>query len=201
MYLSNQNYLSKLIIGFRTGFSAIILQIFKKKIYKCNFTKIWNLYIEIQIKYLFILLFFLKKHSLLMFSFLIDLICYEILNTHYRYILIYNLLSIHINLRLSIKTKILLNTKYLILSTVTLFLNSRWAEREIFDFYGLYFIFNKDLRRLLLDYGFKGYPLKKDFPLSGYIELVYDEALKKITYDKVDLNLNYRLFFTTTINI
>ncbi len=193
-YISNYNSLFKLIIGFRTGFSAILLQVFRKKISKFTLTNTWNLYMEIKIKYIFLLLFFLKKHCLLLFSFLIDLICYEIKNTTYRYMLIYNLLSININLRLTIKTKILFNTKSKILSILTLFLNGSWAEREIFDFYGLYFFFNNDLRRLLLDYGFKGYPLHKNFPLSGYIELYYDEVIRKIVYEKVDLNLEYRMF-------
>lgn len=196
MYLSNNyGYLSKLIIGFRTGFSAIIFQVFKNKIFTFTFTNTWYIYIEIKIKYMYTLLFFFKKHSLFLFSFLIDLICYEIVNSTYKYILIYNVLSILINLRLTIKTKILFNTKAKILSTLTLFLNSSWAEREIFDFYGLYFFLNNDLRRLLLDYGFNGYPLHKNFPITGYIELYYDDVIKKIAYDNVDLNLEYRIFF------
>lgn len=198
-FLSNYNFLSKLIIGFRTGFSAILFQVFKNKIYKLTLTNIWNLYLEIKIKYLFTLLFFLKKHCLLLFSFLIDLICYEIKNTNYNYILLYSLLSFHTNIRLTIKTKVLFTTKSKIISILTLFLNSSWAEREIFDFYGLYFFFNHDLRRLLLDYGFKGYPLQKNFPLSGYIELYYDEVIKKIIYEKVDLNLTYRIFYSSSI--
>ncbi len=68
-------------------------------------------------------------------------------------------------------------------------------EREIFDFFGLYFFFNKDLRRILLDYGFTGYPLRKDFPLSGFIELIYDDSIKKITYQKLILSQEYRIFF------
>lgn len=195
MYLSNQNYLSKILIGFRTGFSSLLLNIFINKIYKLNFTNTWNLYLEIKIKYLYILLFFFKNHSLLLFFFLIDLICYEILGWQYKYILIYTLLSTVINVRLYIKTKILLHSKFKILSSLTLFLSSSWAEREIFDFFGLYFLLNKDLRRLLLDYGFHGYPLQKDFPLTGYIELFYDDSLKKIIYEKIELNLEYRTFF------
>jgi len=111
----------------------------------------------------------------------------------YKYVLIYTLLSVQINIRLNLKTKVWFNTKIKILSTLTLFLSSSWAEREIFDFYGLYFFFNKDLRHLLLDYGFKGYPLRKDFPLTGYIELFYDDSIKKIIYQKIELNLEYRI--------
>ena len=69
-------------------------------------------------------------------------------------------------------------------------------EREVFDFFGLYFFYNKDLRRILLDYGFLGFPLRKDFPLSGFIELYYDDTIKKISYEKIALNQEYRIFFT-----
>jgi NADH-quinone oxidoreductase subunit C len=65
----------------------------------------------------------------------------------------------------------------------------------------LYFLFNKDLRRILLDYGFKGYPLRKDFPLSGFIELYYDDSIKKIVYEKITLAQEYRTFFFTKNNI
>ena len=73
-------------------------------------------------------------------------------------------------------------------------------EREIFDFFGLFFLFNKDLRRLLLDYGFQGYPLRKNFPLSGFIEVVYNDTIKKITYPKVNITQEYRLFFYQKTN-
>jgi len=69
------------------------------------------------------------------------------------------------------------------------------VEREVFDFYGLYFLFNNDLRRILSDYGFQGYALRKDFPLSGFIELFYDDTIKKISYDKIFLAQEYRVFF------
>jgi len=81
-----------------------------------------------------------------------------------------------------------------LLSVSSLFYNANWAEREVFDFYGLYFSLNKDLRRILLDYGFQGYPLRKDFPLTGFIELFYDDTIKKITYEKfkkIQIEINY----------
>lgn len=81
------------------------------------------------------------------------------------------------------------------LSLISIYLNSSWSEREIFEFYGIYFYLNKDLRRLLLDYGFRGYPLRKDFPLTGFIELYYDDSTKKIVYEKVNLNIDYKKNF------
>ena len=88
------------------------------------------------------------------------------------------------------------NTLYIknLLSITSFFYSAVWLEREIFDFFGLYFFFNKDLRRILLDYGFIGNPLRKNFPLSGFIELFYDDSIKKIVYEKVTLCQEYRSF-------
>ena len=153
------------------------------------------LFIEIKNKYLYTLLFFLKKHSLTLFTLLIDLICFEIIWCKYKYTILYTLLSLQLNTRLNIKLKVILDFKIKILSVLSLYINSDWAEREIFEFYGVYFFFNKDLRKLLLDYGFKGYPLRKDFPITGYIELYYDDSIKKIIYEHLELSQEYRQFF------
>jgi NADH-quinone oxidoreductase subunit C len=88
-----------------------------------------------------------------------------------------------------------------LLSITSIFYTAAWLEREVFDFFGLYFLYNKDLRRILLDYGFQGYPLRKDFPLSGFLELFYDDTLKKITYEKISLSQEYRIFFYTKNHI
>lgn len=82
-----------------------------------------------------------------------------------------------------------------LLSITSLFSSAWWLEREVFDFYGLYFFCHKDLRRILLDYGFRGHPLRKNFPLTGFIELFYDDSIKKIMYDRVTLSQEYRTFF------
>ena len=195
LYKTNQKILFKIIIGFRTGFSALLLNILKKKIYKLQFSQDWNFYIEIKIKYFYLLCLFLKKHCLLNFSLLIDFFCYENKGHNYKYIMFYTLLSYNLNSRLNIKTKLPFSNNIKILSLMSVYLNSSWAEREIFEFYGIYFYLNKDLRRLLLDYGFRGYPLRKDFPLTGFIELYYDDSTKKIVYEKVNLNIDYKKNF------
>lgn len=169
------------------------------KIYKKNINKIsikTDFFIEIEIsnKYVFSLIHFLKKHTLFEYNILVDIICFEIIDNKFRYILVYNLLNIKTAWRIAIKTKYKeLNSN--LLSISSLFFTANWSEREVYDFYGLFFYLNKDLRRILLDYGFKGYPLRKDFPLSGFLELFYDDSLKKIVYDKITLCQEYRIFF------
>jgi NADH-quinone oxidoreductase subunit C len=75
-----------------------------------------------------------------------------------------------------------------------LFTGSNWAEREAFDMYGIFFEFHSDLRRILTDYGFEGFPLRKDFPLSGYVQIRYDETLRRLVMEPVEFNQEYRYF-------
>ena len=191
--LNNTLILSKLLIGFRTGFNSLVINIFKYAYLRIGITDLFNFQIEITKRILFFFLFFLKKHSICLFNTLIDLTCFEFLNSKYNFNLIYYVLSFKQSLRFKIKVKLQNENKSLV-SITSIFYNSGWLEREVFDFFGLYFLFNKDLRRILLDYGFKGYPLKKNFPLSGFIELYYDDSLKKIIYDKTELSQEYRFF-------
>lgn len=74
------------------------------------------------------------------------------------------------------------------------FAGANWAEREIYDLYGIYFYNHSDLRRILTDYGFEGFPLRKDFPVSGYVQIRYDEVLKRIVSEPIELSQEYRFF-------
>jgi NADH-quinone oxidoreductase subunit C len=74
------------------------------------------------------------------------------------------------------------------------FIGANWAEREIYDLYGIYFYNHSDLRRILTDYGFEGFPLRKDFPVSGYVQIRYDEVLKRIVTEPIELSQEYRFF-------
>jgi NADH-quinone oxidoreductase subunit C len=78
-----------------------------------------------------------------------------------------------------------------------IFKGANWLEREIFDFFGIFFHFNRDLRRILTDYGFKGFPLRKDFPLTGYNDTYYDDNQKRICYRNLELSQEYRNFNLT----
>lgn len=126
---------------------------------------------------------------------LIHLTCLDnltVMEDDYRFNLIYTLYSIATTNKLSIN--ILLKESDIFIPSLTHFYKSLyWLEREVFDMYGLIFIGNSDLRRILTDYGFKGYPLKKDFPLTGFFELRYSDFLKGVEYRDVVLFQEYRL--------
>lgn len=113
-----------------------------------------------------------------------------------RFVVIYNLLSIDHNMRVRISVKIGENNS--ICSCYNIFSGSSWYERELWDLFGIYFIYNPDLRRILTDYGFEGHPLRKDFPLTGYIEVRYDDTYKCIVYEPVELTQEYRTFEFTS---
>lgn len=140
--------------------------------------------------YLFKLLYILKKNTNLLFKTLIDIICVDYPERINRFELNYNLLSLKYNLRINVKTyidEISLND-----SITKIYPNAMWSEREVWDLYGVYFKHNMDLRRILTDYGFEGFPMRKDFPLSGYTEVSYDESNKSIIYQKVYLSQQFR---------
>ena len=109
-----------------------------------------------------------------------------------RFEIVYILLSLRNHLR--IRVKIFINDNEIVPSVSKLYKCARWYEREVWDMYGISFKGNDDLRRLLTDYGFEGHPLRKDFPLTGFVELRYDEAKKKVVYSKVKLTQDYRNF-------
>lgn len=151
---------------------------------------------EIEIKVLskniYPLIFFLNKHTLCQFKIMVDIICYDIPGKKNRFSIVYNLLSIKNNMRLRVLSKASKTEE--LLSLVSLYNSVNWSEREIFDFFGVFFFENRDLRRILTDYGFKGYPLRKDFPLTGYVDVYYDDNQKRICYRTLELSQEYRNF-------
>ncbi len=135
---------------------------------------------------------FLKLDSRFNFNQLIDIAAIDYPNEEKRFELVYLLLSIKNNFRIKISIKFETNEK--IPSLVKIFPSANWMEREIFDMYGIKFLNHPDLRRILTDYNFKGHPLRKDFPLTGFNEVRYSEKDKKVIYEPVKLEQNYRNF-------
>lgn len=109
-----------------------------------------------------------------------------------RFDVVYHLLSPVQNLRVRVKVQTDETTP--VPSVISIFKGAEWFEREAYDMYGILFIGNPDLRRLLTDYGFDGYPLRKDFPLTGYVEVRYDDTKKRVVYEPVQLTQEFRSF-------
>ncbi len=130
------------------------------------------------------------------FNQLIDLCGVDYLERKPRFNVVYNLLSLSKNLR--IRVKIELDENEIIPSATDIFINSNWYEREVWDMYGLKFSNHPDLRRLLTDYGFEGFPLRKDFPVTGYTQVIYDNKQKRVVYEPVKLDQEFREFNFTS---
>ncbi len=109
-----------------------------------------------------------------------------------RFEVVYNLLSMSLNQRIRLKVETSEDDP--IPSATALFSSAGWWEREAWDLFGIYFAGNPDLRRILTDYGFEGHPMRKDFPLTGYVELRYDEEQKRVVYEPVRLQQEFRRF-------
>lgn len=142
--------------------------------------------------YLLRTLSFLKNHVLFQYNMLVQITAVDYLKKKTRFEIVYELLSIRYNSR--IKLKVCLNEFQSIESCESLFLSANWFECEVFDMYGVFFFNHSNLKRILTDYGFEGYPLRKDFPLSGYIEVKYDEKNKRIVNEFLELAQEYRSF-------
>ena len=127
-----------------------------------------------------------------LFKQLIDICRVDYLSRPKRFELVYHLLSLRHSLR--VRLKLLLTNQEAAPSLVAIFPNAGWYEREAWDLYGIPFLGNPDLRRILTDYGFEGHPLRKDFPLTGHVEVRYDELQKKVLYEPVKLSQEFRRF-------
>ena len=135
---------------------------------------------------------FLKTHSSTKFKQLIDITAVDYPERDKRFKMVYLLLSHEKNSRIKIEFDI--KEGEILSSLTSIFPSANWMEREVFDMYGIEFKDHPDLRRILTDYGFKGHPLRKDFPLTGHNEVRYSEEDKKVIYEPVKLEQNYRNF-------
>lgn len=151
-----------------------------------------DIYLKTSVKYLWNLMFFLKWHTGTLYNQLIDLSFLDFFEKKYRFEVFYNVLSIVYNNRMTITAGVLETVP--VESICMIYSNANWYERESWDMFGIFFLNHIDFRRMLTDYGFKGHPLRKDFPMTGYLELRYDDFLKRILYEKVSLTQEYRVF-------
>ena len=135
---------------------------------------------------------FLKTDGACKFSSLVDITAVDYPTRAKRFDVIYHFLSMYQNHRIRIRTQI--REDEMVPSIIDVYPASNWFEREIFDMFGILFTGHPDLRRILTDYGFRGYPLRKDFPTTGYTEVRYDEVQKRVVYEPVSLVQEYRQF-------
>ena len=157
-----------------------------------SFIRNEELLIEIRVEDLVDIVQFLKSNENCKFKQLIDIAGVDYPENEKRFELVYLLLSHENNTRIKILIKFQINQ--MINSLTKIFPSANWMEREVFDMYGIKFKNHPDLRRILTDYGFKGHPLRKDFPLTGFNEVRYSEKEKKVIYEPVKLEQNYRNF-------
>ena len=161
---------------------------------KINSSKIKHnhLYLNIDANDLLDIMLFLKTNSNTMFRQLIDITAVDYPENEKRFKLVYILLSHEFNQRIHLDYDV--NEKEIVNSITSVFPSANWMEREVFDMYGINFKNHPDLRRILTDYSFDGHPLRKDFPMTGHNEVRYDEETKKVIYEPVKLEQNYRNF-------
>ena len=151
-----------------------------------------QIYINIEENYLTEVILFLKTNSITKFRQLIDITAVDYPDRDRRFKMIYLLLSHETNSRIIVDYNI--KEGEIVTSLTSIYPSANWMEREVFDMYGIDFKDHPDLRRILTDYGFKGHPLRKDFPLTGHNEVRYSEDEKKVVYEPVKLEQNYRNF-------
>ncbi|CDS07066.1 hypothetical protein LRAMOSA09589 [Lichtheimia ramosa] len=135
---------------------------------------------------------FLRDHTNCQFKSVQDITGVDYPSREHRFEVVYNMLSMRYNARIRVKTYASETSP--VPSMVPHFSVANWQEREVYDMFGVFFVGHPDLRRILTDYGFEGYPLRKDFPLTGYVELRYDEEKKRVVQEPLELAQAFRNF-------
>jgi NADH-quinone oxidoreductase subunit C len=135
---------------------------------------------------------FLRDDERCQFCSIIDITAIDWPNREHRFDVVYHFLSPKQNRRIRVKLEVDENTP--VPSLVSIFPGANWFEREVYDLYGVPFTGHPDMRRLLTDYGFEGHPLRKDFPLTGFVEVRYDDEEKRVRYEPVQLTQEFRNF-------
>lgn len=135
---------------------------------------------------------YLRDNEACQFKCFIDITAVDYPSREKRFDVVYHLLSPRLNHRIRLKTPVAEDES--VASVITVFPAADWFEREVWDFFGIPFSGHPDLRRILTDYGFEGHPLRKDFPMTGFMEVRYDDALKRVVNEPVRLTQEYRSF-------
>jgi NADH-quinone oxidoreductase subunit C len=151
-----------------------------------------ELTLEVEVAKIVDVLTFLRDDPACRFEVLIDICGVDWPARAQRFEVVYHLLSPRLNQR--VRVKLVTDEETPVPSVVEVFPAANWYEREAYDMYGILFSGHPDLRRLLTDYGFQGYPLRKDFPLTGYVEVRYDDEAKRVVYEPVKLVQEFRSF-------
>jgi NADH/F420H2 dehydrogenase subunit C len=180
----------------KTYYVKLLTNLYKKFIKALVLKKNENntLYVLVDMADFYSFTFSLRNNSLIQLKVLNDVCVIDYPEKVDRFELNYNLSSIKYNFRLFIKSY----TSAYAPSLSNIFNSANWIERECWDMFGIFFTNHPDLRRILTDYGFDGFPLRKDFPLTGYIEIRYDDEKANIVYEPLELSQEYRLFNFTS---
>ncbi|XP_075044194.1 NADH dehydrogenase [ubiquinone] iron-sulfur protein 3, mitochondrial [Mixophyes fleayi] len=175
-----------------SAFGEYVAEILPKYVQQVQVTCYGELDIMIHPDGIIPVMTFLRDHTNAQFKSLADLTAVDVPTRENRFEIIYNLLSLRYNSRIRVKTYSDELTP--VDSLVSVHKAADWYEREVWDMYGVFFANHPDLRRILTDYGFEGHPFRKDFPLSGYVEVRYDDEVKRVVAEPVQLSQEFRKF-------
>lgn len=177
------------------GYGVYLLKTFPKYIEKLEYINN-ELIIHVQPANVVNLMYSLRDHTNCQYKVLCDLCGADYPSRKERFEVVYNLLSIRYNHRIRVKTHC--DEKTPVPSITCVHTGAGWYEREAWDLFGIYFVNNPDLRRILTDYGFEGHPLRKDFPLTGYMDVRYDEEQKRVVSEPLEMTQEFRTFNFTS---
>jgi len=174
------------------SFASYVVDILPKYIQEARVTQHDELELLIQPEGVVPVLTFLRDHTSAQYKQLLDITAVDVPTRVNRFEVVYNLLSVRYNSRIRVKTYTDELTP--LDSACGVFNSANWQEREIWDMFGVFFTDHPDLRRILTDYGFEGHPMRKDFPLTGYVEVRYDEDVKRVVCEPIELAQEFRKF-------
>lgn len=136
---------------------------------------------------------YLQNHSLLLYKQLQEISCVDRPDKELRFSVTYTLYSVKYNTNILVTVQLPIQSN--LPSVTQIYEGADWLEREVFDLFGIFFVDHPNLRRILTDYGFQGHPLRKDFPLTGFVELYYNDSTKRLAYEPVELSQDSRIWF------